>query len=238
MEIIGFLVFQVVIAIVGFVAGGIFAGVTWWATRSFSGGRKRATTFALFFPVVALFYLEGAWLAYGIVEDAMGRDTYVEGIYHYPLALGYQLVVMDKMPEQAYIENAKRPSLKGISEVREFQVTGNLIVVTSHKDESGTDWGSEKKADQFSIIDASTGAIRGFESESDLRTAASQLGVVVRLESVQNALSTAASEARPNWFFWCFVLSPVAVFLISFGRRIRTWQAEPRALTGACGETK
>jgi hypothetical protein len=49
--------------------------------------------------------------------------------------------------------------------------------VTSHKDESGTDWGPDKKADQFSIVDASTGAVRDFQSESDLRTALSKVGV-------------------------------------------------------------
>jgi hypothetical protein len=65
------------------------------------------------FPVAVLFYLEGAWLAYGIVEDAIGRDTYVEGIYHYPLALGYQLVIMDKIPEQAYARAPTTHHLRG-----------------------------------------------------------------------------------------------------------------------------
>jgi hypothetical protein len=152
MEIIGFVVFQIVIIIVGLVASGILAGMMWRPTRTFSGGRKSATMVALFFPTTVLFYLEGAWLAYGFVEDAMGRDTYVEGIYHYSLAHDYQLVVMAKMPELAYIENVNRPSLKAISEVRGFQIAGNLIIVTSHKDESGIDWGEEKKADQFSSL--------------------------------------------------------------------------------------
>jgi hypothetical protein len=114
MEIIGFVVFQIVIIIVGLVASGILAGMMWRPTRTFSGGRKSATMVALFFPTTVLFYLEGAWLAYGFVEDAMGRDTYVEGIYHYSLAHDYQLVVMAKMPELAYIENVNRPSLKAI----------------------------------------------------------------------------------------------------------------------------
>ncbi|HEY3624733.1 MAG TPA: hypothetical protein VGL00_00560 [Terracidiphilus sp.] len=232
MEIIGFVIFQIVITVLGLVVGGIFAGVMWWATRSFSSGRKSATTVALFFPVAVLFYLEGTWLAYGLFEDAMGRDTYVEGIYHYSLAHDYQLVIMDKMPEQAYVENVKRLSLKGISEVRGFQVAGNLIIVTSHRDESGTDWGPEKKADQYSIIDGSSGAIREFGSESDLRTAAFQLGLVLHLESVKDALSMAVSRAQPNWSFWCIVLFPIAAFLIRFCRSIRMWQTESRTVFG------
>ena len=116
--------------------------------------------------------------------------------------------------------------------MRGFQVAGNLIIVTSHKDESGTDWGSEKKADQFSIIDASTGAMRDFQSEPDLRTAVSKVGVVVHLESVQAALTKAASGARPKWLFWCLALFPVAAFLIWFGRRFRTRQKEPEIAFG------
>jgi hypothetical protein len=219
MEIIGFVFIQVIIAAVGLLAGGIFAWMMRLATRSSSHGRKRALVIGFLFPVCAFFYVEAAWLAYGIVEDVMGRDS-------------YQLVIMDKMPEQAYIENAKRPNIMAISEVRDFQVGGNLVIVTSHKDVSGSDWGPDKKADQFFIIDSSNGAIRRFESMSDLTVASAQLGLVLNLDSVQDALSRSVARAQPDWPFWMIILIPIAVFLVWYGKRIRFFRTESLTAPG------
>jgi hypothetical protein len=232
MEIIGFVFIQVIIAAVGLLAGGIFAWMMRLATRSSSHGRKRALVIGFLFPVCAFFYVEAAWLAYGIVENVMGRDSYVEGIYHYRLVGDYQLVIMDKMPEQAYIENAKRPNIMAISEVRDFQVGGNLVIVTSHKDVSGSDWGPDKKADQFFIIDSSNGAIRRFESMSDLTVASAQLGLVLNLDSVQDALSRSVARAQPDWPFWMIILIPIAVFLVWYGKRIRFFRTESLTAPG------
>jgi hypothetical protein len=134
MELIGFAFAQIAMLAVGAFAGGILAGVVWLATRGATHGRKKIVTLAFLLPVLALFYLEAAWLSYGIVEFAMGRDSFVDGVYHYPLAGGYILEFLDKMPEQASIYNRDRPGANSFFEIREFQVTGNLIIGTSHKD--------------------------------------------------------------------------------------------------------
>lgn len=211
MELIGFAFAQIVILGVGVVAGCVLAGIVWFAGRRIASVRNKAVIFALLFPVVALFYLEGAWLSYGIVEYAAGKDSFVDGIYHYHLAGDYRLVIMDKMPEQAYVESSGRPGVDAISEVRDFQVNGDMIVLTAHKDETGTDWGPDKKADQFFIIDAANGSIRRSDSISDLQAAAASIGLTLHLTSVQDVLAASVAKARPGWLYTVTIFVPVVL---------------------------
>jgi hypothetical protein len=166
--------------------------------------------------------LEAAWLSYGIVEYAIGRDSFVDGVYHYPLAGEYRLVIMDKMPEQAYIDRPGGPGVKAFSEIREFQVTGTFIIGTSHKDVSGTDWGPDRQADQFFIIDTSNGSVSAFQSRAELQSAAASLGLEWHLRSVQDALTGSIAKARPGWLFAVLILSPFLVFVFWFWKALRT----------------
>jgi hypothetical protein len=222
MEIIGFAFAQIAILAVGALAGGIFAGVVWLTTRRATYRRRKFLTVAVLFPVFALFYLEAAWLSYGVVEYAIGRDSFVDGVYHHPLAGEYKLVIMDKMPEQAYIDRPSGPGLRAFSEIREFQVTGTFIIGTSHKDGSGTDWGPDKQADQFFIIDTSNGSVRAFQSRAEIQAAAASLGLELNLHSVQDALTASFAKARPGWLFAVLILSPIFVFALWFWKTLRT----------------
>jgi hypothetical protein len=208
MEIIGFAIAQFILMSVGLIAGTI-----WWILARWRKGKSASYSAAgigiIFIPVVALFYLEGCYIGYGLIEDAMGRDSYVEGIYHYPLVNGYRLVIMDKMPEQADIECDGRLRANGVSEVREFQVSGSIILVTSHRDVSGSDWGADKMADQFQIIDTSAGSIRSFGSLAELNSGAVQLGITPHMQTVQDALSKASAKSQPGWLFIPITLFPV-----------------------------
>ena len=230
MELIGFAFAQMAMLVVGTFGGSILAGVVWFATRGTTLGRKRILTFAFLFPVLALFYLEAAWLSYGIAEYAIGRDSLVDGVYHYPLAGGYRLVIMDKMPEQAYIDHRDRPGANSFSEMREFQVAGNLVIGTSHKDVSGTDWGPDKRADQFFIIDSSNGAVRAFPSRAELQSAAASLGVALHLRSVQDALTESVAKARPGWLFAVLILSPILAFTLWFWKALSICRASRLAV--------
>jgi len=208
MELIGFAIAQFILLVVGLLAGAVCWALAELTQRRKSERRAGIFRFAFILPTVTLFYIEGSYIAYGLVEDALGRDTYVEGIYHYPLVNGYRLVIMDKMPEQAYIESEKRPIAEAVSEVREFQVSGGTILVTSHKDVSGSDWGPDKPADQFRIIDTMTGSVRSFDSMVELNSVASSSGVVLHLRTVQDVLSRAVAKARPGWWFIPLLLVP------------------------------
>jgi hypothetical protein len=219
MELIGFAVAQVILLIAGLAVGTACWAVMWWRRRRHPELHTPAGAGEFLLPVVALFYIEFSYIGYGLVEDAMGRDSNVEGIYHYPLVNGYRLVIMDKMPEQADIENEKRPMIEAISEVREFQVSGSVILVTSHRDISGSDWGADKPADQFQMIDAATGSVRTFGSAAELGSAADSLGITLHLQTVQDALSAAASKARPGWLFMPILLLPV--LLLGWWHRAR-----------------
>lgn len=225
MELIGFAFAQIAMLAVGAFVGGIFAGVVWLTTRRAKYGRGKILTLAFLFPVLALFYLEAAWLSYGIVEYAMGRDSFVDGVYHYPLSGEYRLVIMDKMPEQAYIDHPNGPGASSFSEMREFQVIRHLIIGTSHKDVSGTDWGPDKQADQFFIIDTSNGSVRAFQSMAELHSAASSLGLDLHLHPVQDALTESVAKARPGWLFTVLILSPIVVFALRFWKALRTTPA-------------
>jgi len=219
MELIGFAIAQVLLLVAGLTVGSAY-----WAVMSWRGRRQlkpRVPVGVLFLPVIALFCIEGCYIGYGIVEDLMGRDSYVEGIYHYPLVNGYQLVIMDKMPEQAYIENKKQPMIESVSEVREFQVSGNVILVTSHRDISGSDWGPDKPADQFFIIDTGNGSLRGFDSVPSLNSAAGSLGIAVHLQTVQDALLASAAKSRPGWWFFLILFVPVPLLAWLYRRRGR-----------------
>ena len=222
MELIGFAFAQIALLAVGAFAGGIFAGVVWLTTRRATFGRRKILTLAFLFPVLALFYLEAAWLSYGIIEYAMGRDSFVDGVYHYPLAGEYRLVIFDKMPEQAYIDHLNGSGASSFSEIREFQVIRHLIIGTSHKDVSGTDWGPDKQADQFFIIDTSNGSVRAFRSIAELHSVAVSLGLDLHLHPVQDALTESVSKARPGWLFTVLILFPIFVFALWFWKTLRT----------------
>src|SRR5579864_5214323 len=98
MEFIGFAFVQLILLLLGACVGAICMLVVRRATRDVPSLARRAfvgTAFAL--PMVTIFYLEAGIVGYGVAEYAVGKDSFVDGLYHYPLANGYQLVILDKM---------------------------------------------------------------------------------------------------------------------------------------------
>src|SRR5258708_5038944 len=138
MEFIGFIVVQTVICVLFAVVGAACGMTVFRLTRGVRGCR-RATLAALAFPLVAVFYLEAGLFSYGLAEYALGMDSFLDGIYHYPLANGYQLVILDKMPYMADIEQRSHPGSDGIGEVRSVQVSGNMLFVTAHQGQDKMD---------------------------------------------------------------------------------------------------
>jgi len=122
MEFIGFVFVQILLVAAAAVVGAICWLVVRRATYQVTIGRSWALLIAFLFPLLVVFYLEAGLFAYGIAEYALGKDSFLNGIYHYPLVNGYQLVIFDKMPEMAYIEQSAGSDTNGVSEVRAVQV--------------------------------------------------------------------------------------------------------------------
>ena len=103
MEFFGFALVQLVLLFLGACVGATCMLVVRHATRDITGFARRASLIAFALPLITIFYVEAGILCCGITKYAVGKDTFVDGIYHCPLANGYQLVVIDKMPITSYL---------------------------------------------------------------------------------------------------------------------------------------
>jgi hypothetical protein len=219
-EFIGFLVVEFLVLLVACVAGAILLGLVALYSRGVPGGRGKALILAFFLPVFVVLYLEGGYFLYGLNEDISGGDSFLEGIYRYPLVDGYRLEIMDKMPEQAGIDRIGRPGLS-VTEVREFEVFQKTILVTAHNDPSGDDWGPDKAADKFLMIDTNNSSVETFSSMGELEAAAASHGIPLHLTTVDSALSDAVHNAQPGWLFIGLICAPIVIVLAWLVLRLR-----------------
>jgi hypothetical protein len=219
-EFIGFIVVEGVVLFVACTMGAVLLGLVALYTRGVPGGRGKALIVAFLLPVFVVVYLESAYFLYGLNEDISGKDSFLEGIYHYPLVDGYRLEIMDKMPEQAGIDRVGGPGLS-VTEVREFEVIQKTILVTAHNDPSGDDWGPDKAADKFLMIDTKNSSVATFGSRGEFEAAAASQGIPLHLTTVDSALSAAVHNARPGWLFIGSMCAPMVIVLAWLGLNLR-----------------
>jgi len=215
MEFIGFAFVQLVLLLLGACVGAVSALVVRRATRDVPSLPSRACVTAFVLPLITVFYLEAGILGYGIAEYALGKDSFVDGLYHYPLANGYQLAILDKMPEMSSIE--RRPGSEVVGEVRAVQIAGDLLFVTAHEGRDKTDWGADKPANRYLTIDTRTFKLTDYPTFDALRSEAAIRKISLQLVPTENVLRRATALAWAGWIFFLFLFAPpvaVTVWLV------------------------
>ena len=221
MEIIGFINVQFLLAVAALVIGLLCAAVVWAATRGVGRQRKAAISAALIFPIVATFYLEAGLIGYSFVRYALGKDAFINGIYHYPLVNGYRVVIFDKMPEMADIDHLKGDAGPvDLSQVRGVQVSGPLIIAEAYKGNSASDWNGP--ANQFVVIDSATGAQREYPSQEVLRSEMQRRGISLNFDSTEELLMRAERPGVIGWMVFIVLMLPVVAKALVFMRRLKT----------------
>lgn len=224
--IIGFAFVQLILLLLGACVGAICMLVVRRATRDVPSLARRAflsTAFAL--PIVTIFYLEAGILGYGIAESAVGKDSFVDGIYHYPLANGYQLVIMDKIPEMSSIE--RQAGSEVVGEVRAMQIAGDLLLVTAHKGRDESDWGADKPANRYLTIDTRTSKLTDYPTIDALRSEAAIHQISFKPVPTESVLRRATALAWPGRIFF-----PLRQWLSLHGKsndsvRSEGWACQP-----------
>jgi hypothetical protein len=218
MEFIGFAFVQLVLLVLGAGAGAVCMLVVRRATRDVPSIARRASLIALALPLVTIFYVETGILCYGIAEYAVGKDSFVDGIYHCPLVNGYQLVVMDKMPEMASIE--QRSGTEVVGEVRAVQVAGDLLFVATHEGRDKTDWGADKPANRYFTIDTRTFKLTNYPTLDALRSDAAIHQISLLLVPTESVLGRAVAFAWPGRIFFLVLLAPPVILTAWLVRRL------------------
>jgi len=219
MEFIGFAFVQLVLLLLGACVGSICMLVVRRAMRDVPNVARRASKTALALPLVTIFYVETGILGYGIAEYAVGKDSFVDDVYHCPLANGYQLVIMGKMPEMASIE--RRSGTEVVGEVRAVQVAGDLLFVEAHEGRDKTDWGADKPANSYFTIDTRTFKLTNYPSLDALRSDAAIHRISLQLVPTESILGKAVAFAWPGRIFFSFLFAPPVIVVAWLVRRLR-----------------
>jgi len=227
MEFIGFPFVQIVLALGTALVGAICALLVRRATR-LSSNSKRASLIAFAFPILVGFYVEAGFFAYGIGEIALGKDSFLDGVYHYQLVNGYQLVILDKMPEMSSVEQYRGDShTMAVDQVRAVQVAGNALLVTAHQGRDASDWGRDKPANTYIAIDTKTSKITDYPTLDALRSDAASRGISLQLIATEDALNQAASLGWAGRMFLIVLLTPPVVLAIWLLRQLRYLTQHP-----------
>ena len=221
MELIGLAFLQLILLFCAVMAGTVCALIVYAYTRGMSRGRIVTLLVAFTFPVLVLFYLEAGLLGYGFAERAVGEDNFLDGNYHIPLPNGYRLVIFDKMPQLAYIEQASHPNRIGFGQVHALQIVGNTLLIEAYQGQSATDLGIDKEANHYLIIDTNTSEVTEYPTLEALRTYAAQKSVSLRLTPVEKLLEQSKSPGWRGLLFLVLLLLPVVVAMVWLVRRLR-----------------
>jgi hypothetical protein len=223
-EFLGFILVQILFAVAASVVGVICAVIVWGVTRNVQRNRRSAVVLAFLFPILTTFYLEAGLIGYGIVRHLLGKDSFVDGIYHYPLVNGYRVVIFDKMPEMATVEHGNGEL--DVSEVRSIEVSGGLIIVQAHRGKDASDWGRDKPANSYFVIDSATGRQTEYPSLDRLERAMNEQGVRLHPMSIDELLADAAGPGVVGCVVFLLLIIPAALAAVLLIRRLQHLRRE------------
>jgi len=249
-DYIGLLIIQLFILAVGAIIGAICFALVTAVTRNVAEGRRFARYTALFFPIVAILYLEAGLLVRDFVRTSHGSDAYFDSSsYHYPLVNGYQFAFSGEYPDGGVIYGpiGFGESAKSVQVAGKWIFAGQGDTASSHEPLSkesfiyhgpddnptvelgreGEDLADKFKRDrakdppkQYLIVDTATSEVTHVNFEN-LKMAASERGVALQLVTTEQALHSAVLAAAPSRGFLAMLFSPVLLVLIYLLYRLR-----------------
>jgi len=221
MELIGLMFLQVALLFFAAIAGTTCAFIVYDYTRGMARGRRGvAILVAGAFPLLVLLYLEAGILGYGFAERAVGEDNFLVGYYHVPLPNGRQLVIFDKMPQLAYIEQMSNPNRGGVFQVHALQTAGNMLLVATYQGAGESDLGMDEPANRFLLIDTNTSGVREYSTLEALKSSAASENISLHLTPVEEILGERKSPGWRGLLFLVLLLLPPVVIVIRLARKL------------------
>jgi hypothetical protein len=195
------------------VLGGCGLGLAFLAarfTRDWDSGRGATVLVSLLAPFVLMAYLLFAGYLRNKFHERRGEAYDIDGTYTLPLAHGYYLRFFDEMPWDAYITRAASTGVLNIESIDRVQ---RLAVSDEHVyGQKGLGDELDGPVDCFFDMDLSSGGVRKFGSEGELRSGAPAFGPLLRPEEV---LSKQESRVH-SYYFWPLMLSTPFVLLVGW----------------------
>jgi hypothetical protein len=213
MELIsGLIAAVVVLLLVGSVVGAVCALFVFLMTRGVVGGRSGALSVGFKYPIWVGLYLLASLVIIDLAQLAQGKDSILNGVYHIPLANGYQLVYFDEFPESAHVDGVGRMGTV-VGNVRAFQVDRDLVFVSYYSGNTDIDAGEGKPANRFAVVDTRLTETKTYPTHEDLRAAASRKGVSLVLAPPSQSLKLGR---RGLWILSMLMVPPImgAVYLL------------------------
>jgi hypothetical protein len=204
------------IAVFIFVLGIVLAIAAGYATRNFERGRGGIVVAAFFSPFLFVGYLLVADHFRDEFHRARG-EAFDDGFKTLPLANAYRLSYFYKMPWMSVITKVgvNHSSNSAVDQVQLLAIVGNRVF-----GETGRTEMLDGPPDFFFSLDLSSGELRKFSNEAELRSNFSVFGQLQRPEEVyQDALKRQRSD-----YFWPAVMSaPLALLtsILYFVRHVR-----------------
>ena len=232
-EIIGLLVIQVFLLALSSVGGVLCVVFVYFFTlRVGASNRKRvALGTAFLFPFVAVFYIEAGLFLHDTVRYVSGRDSLVDGLYHYSLVNGYQLVFFNESaPDGGWLELPGGRSFPG-GRIYGVQVAGDYLFMHASPDESRGETPTvtvghgnlpppSPRADRYLEVDTRSSDVVDHATLENLRIAAAKRGVALSLMPLDDAYGKAVSAASPGWAFLGLLFLPLIAASVWLFRRL------------------
>jgi hypothetical protein len=234
----GLIVLQFLIFTVAALLGAACVLAVVAVTRRVRIRRRFALWTAFLFPVIAILYLEAGIVGRDFIRYGVGNDSFLNGVYHYPLIAGYQFVMFNENPSGGHVDGPG-----GFSESADaVQVAGSLILIdqgppppthralpdggyiydgdnptpTVELGHEGNDLSDKFKQElvkdppNYLVVDTTTSKLTRVTHE-DLTKFAEQQGVALELVPAQQVLSIAESAASPSRAFLSVLFAPVLI---------------------------
>jgi hypothetical protein len=191
MEMIGGLIAaQVFILVLGICLGALCAGGIYLITRKTPSLQRNALIVAFQYPFWAMQFVFWALITYAILMYAAGKESWLDGAKT-DLGNGYSLIYDAEFG--GYVRDGSKTIR--LTNVQEFQVAGNTVLVTYH---SGS-WGhGDAPPDSYAAIDTRSGEIIHFSSREHFKKSLKGEGL---------ALKPARSIGSTDWRFVFLLLS-------------------------------
>ena len=223
-EIIGLAFIQIFLCIVAAVVGAVCALIV---ERMAPGPtlrplRRRVSIKCVLLSFVAVFYLEAGFFAHAFVQEARGKDNFLNGFYHYPLVNGYQLTWFDENPSDwATLDYNGGQRIPRLGTIYEVSVADHLVFLRGEA-EPETDIGTptvtttqgnepqdifrpspgpKRPVMRYLELDTKTHEVTDHQSMDALVSSAAKRGVALQWMSLDDAYVAATTASSPGWAF-------------------------------------
>lgn len=177
-------------------------------TEAQKSARDRVTRNATLLPIACIVWGGFVFIAQGFINITyLKRDIGIGDSFYCPLPNGYSILMIDVGDEGTLHRgaDASESNLGAISGVRELQISGANILGSSDGQYAEHFAQQVSTRNRYFFLNTQTGRHTDFPTEDALRTAASEIGITLKLEPIYDVY-------RRYRFTWFDALAAVLLF--------------------------